>query len=225
MGLSETTTLNFEFFQQYLKTDHGTVQKKALALLKDKPAPPLPTVAAAGTAPAPASPVAAKSAGAAASLNAAASTPVSASAPAEPAAAPTGDAPFVYVTGVQGKGSIHRRGQPFEIDVAVDRDTNLYCFLLDENRRVNQFFPNPAQPNAAVKGGTRMQFPGNLPFRFVASTRGAQESIACFAAPSALGTEPLKGVTVAGSTDELKAVFRQVGGPRIGVGVYDVKIQ
>ncbi|MEO6269567.1 MAG: DUF4384 domain-containing protein, partial [Lautropia sp.] len=131
----------------------------------------------------------------------------------------------VYVAGVQGKDSIHRRGQPFEIDVAVDQDTNLYCYLLDENRKVNQFFPNPAQPNPSVKGGTRMQFPGQLPFRFVASPRGAVESIACFASPVALGEEPLKTMRIARNTDELKAAFRLVGGPRTSMGVYDVKTQ
>ena len=162
-------------------------------------------------------PVAIKSAGAAASLAAPGSstTPVP----------PPGQLPFVYVAGVQGKESIHRRGQPFEIDVAVDQDTNLYCYLLDENRHVNQFFPNPAQPNPSVKGGTRKQFPGQLPFRFVASPRGALESIACFATSATLGPEPLKSLSSARSTDELKSVFRQVGGPGTGVGVYDVKIQ
>jgi hypothetical protein len=161
--------------------------------------------------------VAAKSAGAAASLAAPASstTPVP----------PPGELPFVYVSGVLGRGSIHRRGQPFEIDVAVDQDSNLYCYLLDENRRVNQFFPNPAQPDPRIKGGTRMQFPGQLPFRFVASARGEVESIACFATAATLGAEPLKGLPSVRNTQDLKSAFLQVGGPRTGVGVYDVKVQ
>jgi hypothetical protein len=237
MGRESSSKLNFEFFRDYLRTDHAKVQEKALALLKDSPAPPLPGAAnaAAGTpaGAAPASPagtgagaqaagavpipVAAKSAGAAASLAAPASstTPVP----------PPGELPFVYVSGVLGRGSIHRRGQPFEIDVAVDQDSNLYCYLLDENRRVNQFFPNPAQPDPRIKGGTRMQFPGQLPFRFVASARGEVESIACFATAATLGAEPLKGLPSVRNTQDLKSAFLQVGGPRTGVGVYDVKVQ
>ena len=231
MGRQASSTLNFEFFRDYLRTDHGKAQVKAIAMLKENPAPPLPVagnanggaVANGATAAAPAGgtaiaiPVAAKSAGAAASLAAPASATTPAPAP--------GELPFVHVAGVQGKDSIHRRGQPFEIDVAVDQDTNLYCYLLDENRRVNQFFPNLAQPDPSVKAGTRMQFPGRLPFRFVASPRGAVESVACFATPTAVGAEPLKSLPIARNTDEVKAAFRQVGGPRTGVGVYDVKIQ
>jgi hypothetical protein len=233
MGREASSTLNYEFFRDYLRTDHAKTQEKALALLKDNPAPPLPVAASAGgngaapvaaaTSPAApgtgavAIPVAIKSAGAAASL----ASPASATTPVPP----PGELPFVYVAGLLGKDSIHRRGQPFEIDVAVDQDSNLYCFLLDENQRVNQFFPNPVQPQAAVKGGTRMQFPGSLPFKFVASPRGAVESVACFATSAALGAEPLKTFPRARSTAELKAAFIQVGGPRTGVGVYDVKIQ
>jgi len=238
MGRQASSKLTYEFFRDYLRTDHAKVQDKAIALLKDKPAPALPVAAngaaatAAGAPPASGSagqggaapgtgavaiPVAAKSAGAAASLAA----PESSTTPVPP----PGELPFVYVSGVLGRDSIHRRGQPFEIDVAVDQDSNLYCYLLDENRRVNQFFPNPAQPDPRVKGGTRMQFPGQLPFRFVASARGEVESIACFATGRPLGAEPLKSLPTARSTNDLKSAFIQVGGPRTGVGVYDVKIQ
>jgi hypothetical protein len=222
MGREASSTLTYEFFRDYLRTDHAKIQPKALALLEKRPGPPIastspaPTQSPAGAVQGPATQVAAKSAGAAASLAVPASgVPVP----------PPGETPFVYVAGVQGRNSIHRRGQPFEIDVAVDQDANLYCYLLDENRHVNQFFPNPARPNPLVKGGTRMQFPGQLPFRFVASPRGATESIACFATTVVLGAEPLKTVPAARSTDELTIMFRQVGGPRTGVGVYDVKIQ
>ncbi len=221
MGRQPSSTLNYEFFREYLRTDHARTQPKALALLEKRPGPPIATASASQPEPPPGSQpvpveVAAKSAGAAASL--------AAPGPALPVP-PPGETPFVYVAGVQGRNSIHRRGQPFEIDVAVDQDANLYCYLLDENRHVNQFFPNPAQPNPLVKGGTRMQFPGQLPFRFVASPRGALESIACFATTASIGSEPLKTVPAARSTDELTSMFRQIGGPRTGVGVYDVKIQ
>jgi hypothetical protein len=222
MGRSASSTLDFEFFREYLGTDHARTQGKAVALLKAEPGPPIASIAAG--APAPASsgadtagsaavpPVAGKSAGAAASLVATSIAPPS----------PAGEAPRVRVS---GRSAAFRRGQPFEIDVAVDQDANLYCFLLDENRRVNQFFPNPAQPDPAVRRGTRLQFPGNLPFRFVASPRGAAESIACFATTNVVGAEPLRALPQARNTDEIKAAFMQVGGSRTGVGVYDVKIQ
>ncbi|MGE0796686.1 MAG: DUF4384 domain-containing protein [Lautropia sp.] len=143
--------------------------------------------------------------------------------PSAPAGVTAGEPPFVHVASSRGPQAVHRRGQPFEIDVVVDQDTHLYCFLVDEHRRVNQFFPNRAQPDPQVRGGTRMQFPGRLPFRFVASESGVTESVACYAAPAGLGAEPMKELPQVGSTAELTAAFRKLAGPRTGVGVYDVQ--
>ena len=120
---------------------------------------------------------------------------------------------------------LHSRGQAFQIDVAIDKDSYLYCYLLDENRKVNQFFPNPARPDASVSAGTRIKFPGNFGFRLVASPRGSKESIACYAATQPLGGEPLKNLSAADNTDQLSASFRRIAGPNLGIGVYDVQTQ
>ncbi|MEZ5657466.1 MAG: DUF4384 domain-containing protein [Burkholderiaceae bacterium] len=196
MGRKASTELDFDFFREYLRTDHAKAQVVAQKLLAENPAPAL-----AQQAP-----------------------------PAQVAnAAPSGDGgnrlPLVYVGGEQGPNTSYKRGQPFKVDVAVDSDSYLYCYLLDERRQVNQFFPNPVQSNPAVPGGTRLQFPGDLPFTFVASPTGARESIACFAALQPLGNAPLEAVSSVGSTDELTSAFRNVAGPGFGVGVYDVNVQ
>lgn len=200
MGREASTELDLEFFRNYLATDHARVQLEAQKLLAANPGPVAIATpqADAGGANAP------------------------------PAGGDTGGAdnrmPLVYVAGDQGPDTVYRPGQAFKIDVAVDSDAYLYCYLVDEQRRVNQFYPNPVQTNPAVQAGTRLQFPGDLPFTFVASPRGT-ESIACFAALQPLGGEPLQAVPTVGSTDELTAAFRQVAGPAFGVGVYDVKVQ
>lgn len=202
MGREPSPTLDFEFFKSYLKTDHAAVQQKALAIRQggDVGLTVAPTAAPAGTPQA--------------TDNIAGS-------------ASTQQVPFVYIGGMQGKNTVHTRGQPFAIDVAIDQDAYLYCYLLDERGRVNQFFPNPVQTNPAVAAGTRLKFPGSLPFRFIASPTGGQESIACFAAKQPVGTEPLKTLAVAKSTEEIHSAFRQKAGPGVGVGVgvYDVQVQ
>ncbi|HVL58277.1 MAG TPA: DUF4384 domain-containing protein, partial [Burkholderiaceae bacterium] len=190
MGESESTTLDFDFFKRYLKTDHAAVSKKAVALLKEDPGPPF--------------------------------QPQVADAKAGDSGATVAN---VQIVGLKGPQYVYARGEPYQIDVAIDQDANLYCYLLDENQKVNQFFPNPIQPNPAVRGGTRMNFPGNFPFRLIANTRGAPEAIACFAVPAPLEPERLNGFASVRSTDELVNAFKRVGGPQTGLGVYDVKIR
>ena len=58
MGMNASSTLTYEFFRDYLRTDHAKLQDKALALLKENPAPPLPPADGAGTAVAGAPPAA-----------------------------------------------------------------------------------------------------------------------------------------------------------------------
>jgi hypothetical protein len=151
--------------------------------------------------------------------------------PAAPQAAPTqqggapATAPAVAVQSNRGATYVYKRGESFQVDVAIDRDGFLYCYLLDENRKVNQFFPNPTQVNPAVRGGSRMSFPGSLPFRFVVSPNGVSESVACFGSVVALGQQPLASVSSARDVDDLAAAFRRLAGPRFGIGRYDVRGQ
>lgn len=206
MGLPPDESLNLDFFKAYLATDHTATQKVAAEILASNPGP-APEQLATGEE---------KSAAVVAAVGAA---PAGAQAPA------AGQPVFVYVTGAQGPQTVHRPGQPFSVDVTVDQDTNLYCYLIDENQILNQFFPNALQPQPNVKAGTRMQFPGSFPFQFVTSPRGVTESIACFGTPTALGAEPLAGVRSVPGTDALTSAFSRVAGSNIGIGVYDVVAQ
>jgi hypothetical protein len=212
LGMPDSTELDFEFFRRYLSANHAEVQKKAQALYAALPpaakASPKPSEAAPPQQAAPAAPAAPASPGQAAA-----------------AAAAVGGAPMVLVQSNRGGTYVSRRGEPFQVEVLIDRDGFLYCYLLDENRKVNQFFPNPAQVNPAVRGGSKMNFPGNLPFRFVANTKGMTESVACFGSAIALGQQPLASVGSARDVDDLAMQFRRLAGPRVGVGRYDVKVQ
>lgn len=200
LGMPDSTELDFEFFKRYLSANHAEVQKKAQVAYAALPKAEKPA-------------------------------PQAAEQPAAPQAAPTqqggppGAAPAVVVQSNRGAAHVYKRGELFQVEVAIDRDGFLYCYLLDENRKVNQFFPNPAQVNPAVRGGSRMSFPGSLPFRFVVSPKGLSESVACFGSVVALGQQPLASVSSARDVDDLAAAFRRLAGPRFGIGRYDVKVQ
>ncbi len=209
MGLPADESLNLEFFKQYLATDHTATEKVALDIKAGNPGP-APTAQGTGEEKSAAVVAAVGAAGAAAGSGAQA----------------TADEPvFVYVSGMQGPQTVHRPGQPFSVDVAVDKDTNLYCYLVDENKVLNQFFPNALQPQPLVRAGTRMQFPGNFPFNLVTSRRGITESVACYGSPKPLGAEPLKGLKTVPNTEALTAAFSRAAGTNIGSGVYDVVTQ
>jgi hypothetical protein len=195
LGIPGSTELDFEFFKRYLSANHAEVQKRAQVAYASLPMAEKPAPQAADQ-PAPTQ-----------------------------QGGPPGAAPAVVVQSNRGATHVYKRGEQFQVDVAIDRDSFLYCYLLDENRKVNQFFPNPAQVNPAVRGGSRMSFPGSLPFRFVVSPKGVSESVACFGSVVSLGQQPLASVSSARDVDDLAAAFRRLAGPRFGMGRYDVKVQ
>ena len=135
--------------------------------------------------------------------------------------------PHVYVAGQQGRNTIHTPGAAFSVDVAVDTSANLYCYLLDENQRVTQFFPNPLQQDSSIQAGTRMQFPGKFPFELIASRTGQAETITCIASSKSAGAVPLKDLPLAGSVQQIHRSFADVVGPDavFGIGTYDVSFK
>lgn len=200
MGREPSANIDFDFFRAYLKTDHLRVQEKAVELAKADPGPRPSEPGTAGAAPA--TPAAAATA---------------------TVAKQSAAVPQVRVASLQGFESLQTRGRPFEIEVAVDDDVRLYCYIVDENRHTTQFFPNPVQRDPAIKAGSRIRFPGSMPFRFVASARGAPESIACFGSTADLGFQPIAQTTSIKDVDALQASFAEVAGSRFGMGVFDVR--
>lgn len=233
MGLNADATINFDFFRSYLKADHVSIQEKALALAAADPVP-APAADAGG-----ASAVAGTGGvGGASGVTGSARTDtgdgssagqgqaLAATAPGKATATvarQSSAVPLVRVVPLQGTDSLQTRGVPYEIVVTVDEDASLYCFMVDENRQTTQFFPNPAYRDPVVKGGSKIQFPGPMPFRLIASPRGNPESIACFATTTPLGFQPIDRITSVRDVDSLQASFGQVAGSRFGMGVFDVR--
>lgn len=131
----------------------------------------------------------------------------------------------VSVSSLRGPAASYRPGEAYEVAVSVSADAHLYCFLIDENRKLNAFFPNPAVRSPFVPAGTRIVFPGNAPFRFVANANSRPESIACYAAARSLGTSPLAALSTVRDSQALTREFKRLAGPVIGVGTYDVDIK
>ncbi len=201
MGMKEDLSLDSDFFRGYLTANHAVLQPKAQARLKEinlaeGPIPTAPVQVAAATPPA--------------------------AQPATPSAAAVRAA--LTVQGTKGPQYTYKRGESLDVDVAVSNQGFLYCFLLDENRTVSQFFPNPVQPSAAVTPGTRMLFPGRFPFQFQASAKGATETVACFTTAKDLGPN----VTLPNSVRDLpglQTLIAQRGGNGTEMGVFDVKVK
>jgi hypothetical protein len=225
LGLKDDEVLDLEFFRRYLAANHAEVQPVAAVKLKaindaegpiakpEKPAVPAATqVAQAGGAPAAgavAAPVAAPVAGAVAGGAVA------------PAAAARGP---VVVQGTKGPQALYKRGESFDVEVVVAKGGFLYCFLIDDNKTVSQFFPNPVQPSAAVQAGARMLFPGRFPFQLLASTRGVTETVVCANAPADLGPSLALAPAVR-DPGALVQALTQRAGRAVDVGVFDVKTQ
>jgi peptidoglycan hydrolase-like protein with peptidoglycan-binding domain len=131
----------------------------------------------------------------------------------------------VSIVDSKGAGRTYSRGELYSVEVQPSVDSYLYCYLIDEKKKVNQFFPNPVAQNAAAKGGVKIRFPGSMPFRFVTNSQGLVERVACFAAARDLGTTPLGNTATGADLDSLKNALQKQAGNTIGMGVLDVKPQ
>lgn len=217
MGQTDDLTLDLDFFRAYLLANHTDLQPKAVAKLKAINEAEGPIVAAAPAAPA------APAATAPAPTQVAAAQPATkAQSPAATAAAPARSA--IAVQGTKGPQYTYKRGESLDVEVAVNGNGFLYCFLIDDNRTVSQFFPNPVQPAAAVTAGSRLLFPGRFPFQLLASTKGVTETVACFNSNKDLGAS----VTLPASVRDLNGLqqaMAQRSGGGAEVGAFDVKVK
>lgn len=224
LGMPDNEDVDLEFFRRYVTADHAALQAKAAAKLKaindaEGPvvaeAPPAQVAQAGGAAPA---------AAAAAPPAGGVAVPVAAGAVAPAGVAAAAARPPVAVQGTKGPQYLYKRGEPLDVDVLVVNPGFLYCFLIDDNRTVSQFFPNPVQPSAAVQSGTRMLFPGRFPFQLLASTKGMTETVVCANSPRDLGGNVSLAPNVRDASALRQAISQRAGAP-VDVGVFDVKTQ
>ena len=162
LGLSKQALLDEAFFNAYLTADHTKIPRP------DKPATMLASAPA--TAPAAAAPPSA--------LSAAAPT----AAPARPTPASQAE-PMKLLLATQSGQTSFASGESFGLTVRPNRDAYVYCYLLDEQAKVTRFFPNRFAKDPLITAAQALQLPGRMRFQLAIKSRGARESITCFATP------------------------------------------
>jgi hypothetical protein len=252
LGLSQEAKMDQAFFAAYLNADHAAIRAKnpppaPAANSAPQPAPsaapatpPVPPQAPAAVAAAKPAPGAgtAPSVPAAATANAAPHAPAPAAATALPVAhgwpavAPPREPLAVAVSSHKDKGRPFKRGEPISLTIAPNRDAHVYCYLQDETRRIQRFFPNRFQKDTLVRASTPLQLPGSGRYQLVANDKGVRETVACFAAEREIGGK-VPGV-VAGidfehlqvtSLARVKEAFAQAAGNNLATGVFHVDIR
>lgn len=188
MGMSESSTLDLDFFRRYLATNHGEVQPKAQARYKEI----LASAAPRDTAP----------------------PPVKATGPMN-----------ILVQGLNGSNQTFQRGKNYFVEARPMQDMFMYCYVQDETKALQLFHPNPFQTNAFVKGGSVIPFPGKQPFRFVANKKGINEKVVCYASPAELGAQAPREVAPQQGLASLNETFKQLVGPTLGIGSYEINIR
>jgi hypothetical protein len=124
----------------------------------------------------------------------------------------------------RGRGVAYDRGQHYEVLVRPPRDGNLYCWLIDEDQHLNQFFPAPEKRSASVRGGADIVFPGPLDFVLFASRSGKRETVACAQTDRDLGFSPIAdGSSSVRDLNALKGTIQRLSGGAFTLGAFDVQ--
>ncbi len=215
LGLSKQALLDEAFFNAYLTADHTKIPRPA------QPA----TMQATAPATAPAAPAA--PAAAAAALSAAAP----AAAPTRPTPTPTPQVePMKLLLAAQNGQTSFASGESISLTVRPNRDAYVYCYLLDEKAKVTRFFPNRFAKDPLITTAQALQLPGRMRFQLAIKSRGAHESITCFATPkdvmarlsdSVVGTdfEPLP----VNSLEQVRAAFVAAAGGALAQEILHVQ--
>jgi hypothetical protein len=113
--------------------------------------------------------------------------PAAATAPTTSAAALSRPAPQAepmrLLLATQNGQTSFASGESIGLTLRPNRDAYVYCYLLDEQAKVTRFFPNRFAKDPFMAAAQALQLPGKMRFQLAIKSRGARESIACFATP------------------------------------------
>jgi hypothetical protein len=200
IGLSKKALLDEELFRRYLDTDPNKVPRPEKAARWAPPAPDGASAAASTAAPTAAAP---------------ASTTTASTTNASTAAAATGALRLTLAT--TDKRTTFAQGEPFDLTVQPSSDAHVYCYLQDEHAKITRFYPNRFARDSLVSAAGPLPLPGRMRFQLAMTTKGAKETIACFATrrdvlsdlpAQVAGTdfEPIAATTM----DQVRAAFAGV---------------
>jgi hypothetical protein len=79
------------------------------------------------------------------------------------------------------KRTTFAQGEPFDLTVQPSTDAHVYCYLQDEHAKITRFYPNRFARDSLVSAAGPLSLPGSMRFQLAMNTKGAKETIACFA--------------------------------------------
>lgn len=216
LGLSAEAKLDLDFYAAYLNGDHHAIKAKA----KVAGAEPVPPAEAKPDKPSePAAPTES-------------AKPLQPAGPSEPAQpVPPRPALSLVVANLKGTDRF-ARGELINLTVTPTRDSHVYCYLQDETRAIQRFYPNRFRRDSFVKAGEALQLPGQMRFQLLANTQGVKETVACFASerdvfpdlPQAIAGQDFEKVPVA-SLEAVRDAFKQASKGVIAEGYFHVDVQ
>ena len=121
-------------------------------------------------------------------------------------------------------------GESINLTIRPSRDAYVYCYLLDEKAKVTRFFPNRFAKDPLIQTAQPLQLPGKMRFQLAIKSRGARETITCFATPrdvmaqlseNVVGTdfEPLP----VNSLEQVRAAFAAASGGAVAQEILHVQ--
>ena len=124
------------------------------------------------------------------------------------------------------------RGDVVKLVVRPGRDAHVYCYLRDEFRKIQRFYPNRFAKDSLVRANAPLEVPGSMRFQLVANDKGIAETIACFATDRDVMKELPDNVTGADfenlpveSLDQLKSAFAATAGANLGQAYFNIEIR
>lgn len=125
-----------------------------------------------------------------------------------------------------------KRGEIYSLVVQPNRDAHVYCYLRDEMRKVQRFYPNRFAKDSFVSAATALQIPGSMRFQLVANNKGVPESVACFATerdvlpelPATLKASDFENLPVA-SLEQVRAAYAAVSGGSLAEAYFRVDVK
>jgi hypothetical protein len=143
--------------------------------------------------------------------------------------AATSNAPVLQIA-ASGGARKFERGTLVSLAVTSSSDAHLYCYLQDENRKIQRFFPNRFATDSLVRAAAPVEFPGKMRFQLVANEKGITETVACFTTGSDVMKDLPANVTgtdfenlPVDSLEQIKSAFTAVNGASVGQAYFNIE--
>jgi len=124
------------------------------------------------------------------------------------------------------------KGEEIKLSVHPSKDAYVYCFMQDDTKAIQRFFPNRFQKDSLVTSAKGLDLPGTQKFKINANTKGVQENIACYATgrdvfadlPASVGAGDFETLS-AKSLNDVKSAFDKAAGQNVAAANFAVRVR